>query len=445
MKKVFLFFLFIQLNLTVFSQTISNNLFVNDSVYQIDYKKDSISIIISSQNILDSKKRILSKRISAFKLEPFLAVIKPQLDSLLGEKSKVDRASFELLIITEGAKIFENIQQKIKFSEIKFGVDYYYGLTEDEKKSLSSKMTALLNFQEQQHILEKIKMKDSRISIIPFLSRFNAKNHLTKNDTCYKDYKKNIDKLKEEINVLARKRKYDVSFIGNANVVTSFKVANQSQLGGGFGLMAHKPNRAEFIGVFTVSQANDTIIGVGSTNSDFAQSVLIPGVRRFSLFTTYRLNSLWPLGYSYFANKIGLLWNVNVTPYNWQIKNINNQDSIQAKALPVSMDIMFPFHWVSIYEPGKDILISSDFGFTARYIAGDINPDKRTSFLGNNKAFYGGLIAGLSIKYNGFRFQFHAPIIFGKQVQGLTNGQAYASISIITKIFNDVSNVLDKK
>lgn len=440
MKKVILCFMLVNLHLTIFSQTISNNFLFKESVFQIEYKKDEIGFIITTKNILSAKKDSVSERVSDFNLEIFLAIIKSQLEDLLGDSVKADKASFELLINKEGGKIFEKIQQKIKFSELEFGVDYYYGLTEDEKKLLATKKSALLDFQEKQHIHKKLSKKKSKELSISTVSN----NDSDKTSPIEKDYLNTISELKEDIKVLTRKRKYEVSFIGNANVVTSFKVANQSQLGGGFGLMAHKPNRAEFIGVFTVSQANDTIIGVGSINNEFAQSVLIPGVRRFSLFTTYRLNSLWPLFYDNFFNKIGFLWNVNVTPYNWQIKTGNNQDSIQSKALPVSMDFMFPFHWVSIYEPGKDILISSDLGFTARYIAGDINAERRKAFLGNSKAFYAGLIAGLSIKYNGFRFQFHAPIIFGKQVPGLTNGQAYASISIITKIFSDVNKVLDR-
>lgn len=420
MKKIVLVFLFIQLSLPGFSQTISNNLIIDNHIIQIDYKKENFGFTISSQIISNKRKIVVSDTLFDFKLDPFISLIDSQINKLLDSINAKDIARKVSISTEERTKIFEKIQERIKFSEIKYGVAYYYGLNDEEKKLLAVKKSTLLDFQEKQHILKKS-------GITKWEDRIKAKE------------------LKEEINVLSRKRQYEVSFIGNANVVTSFKVANQSQLGGGFGLMAYKPNRAEFIGVFTVSQANDTITSNGTTNNDFAQSVLIPGVRRFSLFTTFRLNSLWPLAYNNIANKIGFIWNVNVTPYNWQINNINNQDSIQAKALPISMDIMFPFHWVSIYEPGKDILISSDFGFTARYIAGDINTEKRAAFLGNNKAFYAGLIAGLSIKYNGFRFQFHAPIVFGKQVPGLTNGQAYASISIITKIFNDVGNVLDKK
>jgi hypothetical protein len=444
MKKIIFFFLFIQLSLTVISQTFSSSLKFKYSVIQIDCKKDSIGFTISSKIISNNNKKVEVHKVYDFTQDSFLSIIESQILSLTDIKTKADTLELRLLIKDDATKIFQKIQERIKFSEIKYGVAYYYGLTDEEKKLLADKKSTLLDFQEKQHVLEIIKLKESRISIIPFLSRLLTKKLLVEMDTTYKTDKKKINSLKEEINVLSRKRKYEVSFIGNANVVTSFKVANQSQLGGGFGLMAYKPNRAEFIGVFTVSQANDTITGNGTTNNDFAQSVLIPGVRRFSLFTTFRLNSLWPLAYNNITNKIGFIWNVNVTPYNWLIKNSSNQDSIQAKALPISMDFMFPVHWVSIYEPGKDILISSDFGFTARYIAGDINTEKRAAFLGNNKAFYAGLIAGLSIKYNGFRFQFHAPIIFGKQVPGLTNGQAYASISIITKIFNDVGNVLDK-
>ncbi|WP_439504317.1 hypothetical protein [Sediminibacterium sp.] len=420
MKKIILIFLFIQLSLTVFSQTISSDLLIENHTVQINYRKEAFGFTISSQVIFDKRKIVVSDTLVDLKQDPFIYLIDSQIKKLLDSIIPKVSAKEHSLNKDEKIKIFEKIQQSIKFSEIKYGVAYYYGLTDEEKKLLADKKAALLDFQEKQHILKKS-------GITKWEDRIKAKV------------------LKEEINVLSRKRKYEVSFIGNANVVTSFKVANQSQLGGGFGLMAYKPNRAEFIGVFTVSQANDTITSNGTTNNDFAQSVLIPGVRRFSLFTTFRLNSLWPLAYNNITNKIGFIWNVNVTPYNWLIKNSSNQDSIQAKALPISMDFMFPVHWVSIYEPGKDILISSDFGFTARYIAGDINTEKRAAFLGNNKAFYAGLIAGLSIKYNGFRFQFHAPIIFGKQVPGLTNGQAYASISIITKIFNDVGNVLDKK
>ena len=168
-------------------------------------------------------------------------------------------------------------------------------------------------------------------------------------------------------------------------------------------------------------------------------SILVPSVRKFSLMTLYRQRQLWPTSFSNFWSKIGLCFNANVTPYNWSIKKAvqTNDDSITSKLIPVSIDLMVPFNWVNVYKDGQEINISTDIGVTGRYIMGNITESQRKNFLGDGRIFYGGLITGINIRFNGLRFQFHTPILFGAHVDGLTGGQAYASMSFIANIIGN--------
>jgi hypothetical protein len=392
----------------------------NKEVFNVSFYTDSINIITVktlylTNNVADSNK------INNIDKQIFKTIVTSQIAQLLDS----------IYVITNSAEIdktldkaFDDYTSQVALEskkkdelELKFGRDEYYGLDSLQKDALLNKL-ALIRIRQQ----ELFKMK-KRFGFASDTSKFNS-------------LEKDIKNLNREIRDLKSYRQFQVSLIGNANVISSFKIANQSQINGGFGIIVSKPNHIEFLGVFTISQANDTISSIGKSSEDFGTSILIPGVRKFSLLTSFRQRQLWPTSYSNFWNKIGIAWNVNITPYNWAIrKTDNSSDSITAKLTPVAMDLMFPFNWVNIYKDGQDINVSTDFGFTARYLMGNIDADKRKVFLNNNPYFfYGGVIAGINIKFNGLRFQFHAPLLFGSHVDGLTGGQAYASMTFITTI-----------
>lgn len=245
--------------------------------------------------------------------------------------------------------------------------------------------------------------------------------------------------FKHELNRIDNQRHFNVHLIGDANVVSSFRDnSKSSNINGGFGLIANKAGFTEFIGIITVAQAFE------DTTSDYGSSILVPGVRRFSLLTRYRTYSMFKYHKHDFISRIGFAIDVNVTPYKW-IK-----DSGQSiKVIPIAINLMFPYTWVHQSKEGQDYAISTDIGLSLRSIAGAASNEQVKSYLGVNSLpsfrTYVGPVIGLNIKYNALRVQFHAPILISSnenRIQGLTNGQVYASIGIIANLTNDLSKVI---
>ena len=248
--------------------------------------------------------------------------------------------------------------------------------------------------------------------------------------------------FKHELNRIDNRRKFNVHLIGDANVVSSFRDnSNSSNINAGFGLLANKTGFTEFIGVVTVAQAYE------DTTSDYGSSILVPGVRRFSLLTRYRTYSMFKYHKHDFISRIGFAIDVNVTPYKWV-----KEGSESIKVIPIAINLMLPYTWVHQSKEGQDYAISTDIGLSMRSIAGAATNEDVMRFL-NVKSLpslrtYLGPVIGLNIKYNALRVQFHAPLLISSnenRIQGLTNGQVYASIGIIANLTNDLSKIIKPK
>jgi hypothetical protein len=395
-------------------------------------------------------------RINDLNKELYKNVIREAVKNLITQKL-FDAKKDELTSIVENR--YNELQAQMNTTDIFFGRDLYYGLNDDKIRELSEKKERLMALYQRYNEYEVTRfIKDDTVSVSKAVKKLVDKKYLDegddeeiseptqfykKIDTVKRQLKAEIDILKLSIKAISDYRKYQVSLIGNANAVSSFKTVDKSQLSAGFGILAYKPANAEFMGIITVAQVQDTVVG---GVEDFGGSVLIPGVRRFSLLASYRMNSFDPISRHPFFRKLGFATSINVTPYNWVIKKKDTQeDSLFTKAIPAAFDIMASYNWLTMYEEGKDICITTDIGFSLRHIAGGTTESERTQFLGTPKQFYAGLIAGLVIKYNGLRAQFYAPNLFGKTVKGLTGGQVYASIGFIGSILNSPASVLRNK
>jgi hypothetical protein len=113
---------------------------------------------------------------------------------------------------------------------------------------------------------------------------------------------------------------------------------------------------------------------------------------------------------------------------------------------------MLPYTWVHQSKEGQDYAISTDIGLSMRSIAGAATNEDVMRFLNVNSLprlrTYLGPVIGLNIKYNALRVQFHAPLLISSnenRIQGLTNGQVYASIGIIANLTNDLSKIIKPK
>jgi len=397
----------------------------NDKIFTVSFQKDSSTSIITLKTSVIGVGNPQTNCLNNIDKQIFKTTTIGQIKKLLPDSNNKYSTDNNQEIDQTLDKIYDEYTKKITDkakaaddAKIKFGIDEYYGLDSLQKIQLLQKLKELRALQ-----VQKFNIKKTNTTAI------------LKIDTNYKKIDGQIKALDRDLRELKSYRQFEVSLIGNATVISSFKIADQSQINGGFGIIASKPNQVEFVGIFTISQVSDTIASIGKPTQDFGTSVLIPGVRRFSLLTNYRHRQLWPTSYSNFFSKIGLAVNFNITPYNWLLKKVDGQsDSISTKVMPISVDAMLPYNWVNIFKQDEEFSISTDFGLTARYIAGNIDADTRANFLGKKDIFYWGLIAGLNIKYNGLRFQFHAPLLFGSHVDGLTGGQSYASMALVANI-----------
>ncbi|MES2003742.1 MAG: hypothetical protein V4450_04420 [Bacteroidota bacterium] len=429
-----------------FSKTFSIG---GSTVFSVGFLKNKDDVIELKTALPASSKTVLlnniDKQIFKIKVAEHIAALLPENGNRFSNDHKAEIDATLDKIFEEYLKQQEDAKKEKEENEIKFGKEEYYGLSESQQTLLIEKRAELRTKQVNKFEYERTGIKKKISKLTNKQNRTDAEEKtlavLTDSKTTYDETCLALKKLERDINELKNYRKFQVSLIGNANVISSFKIAQQAQLNGGFGIIVSKPNSIEFLGAFTISQSNDTIASIGKPSEDFGMSVLVPGVRKFSLMTSYRQRQLWPNSFSNFWSKIGICFNANVTPYTWAIKKIiqQNDDSIYTKLIPVSMDLMVPFNWVNVYKDGQEINISTDIGFTGRYLMGNINAEQRKNFLGDERIFYGGLIAGICIRFNGLRFQFHAPLLFGSHVDGLTGGQVYASMSFVANIIGNKS------
>jgi hypothetical protein len=381
------------------------------------------------------------------------------------EKEKENLANLEILMLKNNLnkKIissFIDLNKELNLKNGIFGDEPFYGLTESDMMNRNDLLTKLKNLQDSSvvnqtivNIIEYLKrdtndyFKILNFKIFNLKEAYNVLSSFLYVDTSKLDvYTKNnfSEKfIKKNLRALDKKRQFNVSLIGDANFVASFNNSSTTQAMAGFGLMASKPEYEEFYGIITVAESIDEI------TSNWGQTVLIPGVSRFSLMTKWRMISIFPYSKCNFLTTIGLGLDINVSPYKW-VKDIITQDStqttIQANAVPASANLILPITFAKANKSGQNFSISTDMGFTFRYIGGDISKDNLNNFLGNTNRFYFGLIGGVDIRYNALRAQFHMPLIFSKNnVDGLTNGQVYASIGILSNLSNDISKIVKPK
>ncbi len=468
MRKILFVFLSLFVLNSIFCQAQKFNYTIDSVIYELSIEKQSEKKIVYCFNVTGSlKKEIEVTEDTCFTSDK---LTKEQLQiQLISYYQKITKAEVndplkaEMIKISE--ELFTKYEDEDKYEEIEYGKKLYYGLSEKEVELLLKKQDTLISLQQaikRYRVKSEFNTKFEKNCFSKSLEYAKIKSiHKTYLDEFFEKNKEPDQKfvdtsevyellrferklIKRDIKSLYAKRKPIVSFIGNANVVASYKLAEQTQINAGFGIEVMVPAKSDFIGILTVAQSNDTI--VSSEINDFGQSILVPGVRRFSLLTSYRNYSMFPRSGSRLFKKLGIAFNANVTPYRWSLKKADGTpDSLTTRVVPVAADLIIPFTWVSIYEDDKDVAISTDFGLSFRYIGGNVTTEQLTTFIHRSSRFYAGVVFGLNIKYNGLRAQFHGPIFWGDQVDGLTRGQVYASIGFVSSILSNEKGILKKK
>jgi hypothetical protein len=454
--------------------------------YSIDIPKDTLNIIsacfelyLTTPTIDDQKINECLLSLSNYKNLDSLDVISVKMKDKISDVKKMFlisgvneiRSKFSDIVL----KSYSDLINKLDVKRTEFDFYENYGLTEID--ILNRENLLLEYYKKRDSIISLRIMKNNALKksvlksfinsvrdtsdILPFnklfsLSKLNhniRKKNITEPNKLSEKLKKKIEeifkdsqtfsnslftlkssriKLKEEIKSIDRKREDVINLIGEANFVSSFRNSTSTQANAGFGLLASKPGVEEFYGVITVAESIDSI------SFNYGQTLLIPGISKFSLMTKWRNFSLFPYHSRRFFRSIGLGLDVNVSPYKW----VN--DTINTKVVPCALNVLLPYTFVQINNSRENISISTDMGMTLRYIGGDIKDSEMITLLNNNsKKFHFGFIAGIDIKYNALRAQFHVPIFKEKEkpIEGFSNGQVFASIGILSNLSSDISKV----
>lgn len=347
---------------------------------------------------------------------------------------------------------YKQLKDKYELSKFKKLTDEGYGWTENQRNVFQEYHNKLILIQDTVSLLcvARWQKRCGRLAFIQPEARIkhtypSAENQLEffgrllelTSDSLKNSYKLNSANaalVKRTLHNIDRKRAYMLHLIGDANVVSSFQNATANQLNAGFGILATRPGFSEFLGIITLAQ------GAEDSTKDYGQSILIPGVRRFSLLTSFRKYSMFKYNRYAFLRKVGIGLDVNITPYRWV------KDSMNVKVVPFAVNVMFPYTWVQRVDEGNDFAISTDVGFAFRGIGGDITNAELLQYIGTDQRLYFGPVGGLTIKYNALRAQFHAPLLNWRtgrpQVQGLTNGQVYATIGIVASLSGEIKKVI---
>lgn len=218
----------------------------------------------------------------------------------------------------------------------------------------------------------------------------------------------------------------------------------------GLGIYSRKSDLWEFSAYVTISQTRDLIRAEFNDREVFGNAMLVPGVRKYSLLTSYRNYSLWPFSVSRAKQKLGFGWNVNVTPMNWELSGADTQITetgiLTTQVIPFATDLFLSFNWLTSKSPnrsiGKEFRLSTDFGLTFRQLFGDLSHKDLwiEQFLGAKRRFFPGILLGINIAIDNLQIFFNGPILLGDKVEGLSYGQTVANIGLRGKLFNIGNN-----
>lgn len=195
----------------------------------------------------------------------------------------------------------------------------------------------------------------------------------------------------------------------------------------------------------TLGQNEDVI--ESTDRNAFGSTVLIPGIRRYSFLSNYRLNSFWPYDRLEWIRKIGGSIGFNVSQVQWQWNStdstrVNNGKPI--RVIPIAIDLCVNYNFLKVNKNRTNILantkLSTEVGLATRWVGGDAGLSKQylKQFLGTANQSYFGLLLGFRVQVDRMTV-FYSGVLFPNSwygnVSGLTGGQVISRIGLRADIF----------
>lgn len=252
------------------------------------------------------------------------------------------------------------------------------------------------------------------------------------------------DEVKAVIENLAgwvNRPRWYLSATGMGNYSTSTSGAKSTGAAAGFGVSVDWKDGHRINVIGTVTQTRDTIIGIDVPI--FSQTVLVPGIRRFSILAIYR--NLYAIKKR--SNGSGMGWGffVNATPLNWKTyqdtsahgKERDTIAVVQA-VTPFTVELFASTTLLHDRSATNSARITLDYGLSFKYLnANGMSSRNHRLFLGSTQDFFAGPMCGLDIRIADSHMYFYGTYLFqAKQgaVPGLTGPQLHAGISLTATI-----------
>jgi hypothetical protein len=262
-------------------------------------------------------------------------------------------------------------------------------------------------------------------------------------------YRAQLRKLnRDSKNILREKSKPSIFLSGSAISFLNKSLNNDSIKSNvtSLGIHAVKANLFDFDADITFSQSDDII--KSADRNVFGSSILVPGIRKFSLLTNYRKYHVFNRAAKPFFANIGSSLSINVTQVQWLYSGndsslINKNQPV--RVIPLAVDFGLTYDWITITKDrsnvNEGVRISTDVGICSRTILGNLGQSKiiLEKFLGSPRVVYVGLYAGFNVKIQRITMFFNGVILpnygisfngngLGRQVPGLTGGQLVSNL-----------------
>ncbi len=225
--------------------------------------------------------------------------------------------------------------------------------------------------------------------------------------------------------------KFSLIGTGLANFVGSQKNTHTTGATAALGFSVRNTEYQSITAIITVAETRDTV--KSQKQSDFGTSLLVPGIRRFSLLVNYRnyeflsKNHRWGLGL--FGNVTPMIWETNAPG--------NDTVPVSKTVIPMNSEVYLSYIVMDNRTKKENpVWLSLDFGTSFRYLGGDkLTATERNYFLDQNVNKWWGGFGGLDVHFNDSRAYFY--IAYNPHsTPGLSNIQAFAGITLSAKLFS---------
>jgi len=190
--------------------------------------------------------------------------------------------------------------------------------------------------------------------------------------------------------------------------------------------------------MYTVAETRDTI--TSQEISDFGQTILVPGLRKFSILINWRDLHSSCLERLFKTTGVGVGVFVNMSPMIWKRYTASSVNSTALDSLPkvvnvspITMEAYLSYTMVENSEASNPYRLTFDLGLSSRFLGGDqLSDTEHDMFLGTTQDWFPGLVLGIDFHFGGTQLYSYMTLLDPDKagVNGLTGLQLHGGLSL---------------